>query len=68
MNETRLEKLCKAFGWQGGTIHQAAQELKTVYRMDTVPDIIGMDDETFERLINGIEVLKYLDSFLGASQ
>ena len=23
---TRLEAFCKAFGWQGGTIHQVAAE------------------------------------------
>jgi hypothetical protein len=51
---TRLETLCKLFNWQGGTIHQAAAELKsvvTIYPIDAKM-ILGLTDENFDLLVS----------------
>lgn len=66
--KTRLEQLCEAFGWQGGTIHQAQDALRSLYRLKQKPDVLNMPEAEFQALKDGIEFLRLCDGFLGASQ
>ena len=66
--KTRLEQLCHEFGWQGGTIHQAEEALRCLYKLKQKPDVLNMPEAEFQALKDGIEFLRLCDSFLGASQ
>lgn len=47
---TRLEKLLILFNWQGGTIHQASEELGKYVSKDltTVQMLLDMNDAAFD--------------------
>lgn len=66
--KTRLEQLCHEFGWQGGTIHQAQDALRNLYKLKQTPDVLNMPEAEFQALKEGIEFLRLCDSFLGAGQ
>ena len=57
-SKTRLQLLCEAFGWQGGTIHEAKEELKRLYNMPTLPDVANMPAERFYFLLDNVELVK----------
>lgn len=58
--ETRLQALCAVFGWQGGTIHQAVEELCN--RLDfrytgllMVNAVLAMSENEFNELIKPLK-------------
>jgi hypothetical protein len=50
MKETRLEQLCKAFGWQGGTIHDANRQAAYILGWRRFDALSYTDEEFLERL------------------
>jgi hypothetical protein len=52
----RLWVLCKVFGWQGGTIHQAREEAENCLEEEQ-KDILSMSDEEFENLVERLDRL-----------
>lgn len=51
--KTRLQLLCEAFGWQGGTIHQANQKAAQVLGM-THFDALSYDEKDFQERLEWI--------------
>ena len=62
MEQTRLQAMCKAFGWQGGTVHQVNAEIKRLFDLKRETDINTMSDDLFYFLLgaipNALDVVK----------
>lgn len=55
MKQTRLEQVCKALGYQGGTHNQIYKEVSNLLSYDVnVSMVLGMSDYQFETLISDI--------------
>lgn len=57
--KTRLERMCEALGWQGGTLHQVIDELKKL-KIYTFADEtwFTMSDERFYTLTQQAKSIK----------
>lgn len=58
---TNLEKLCKAFNWQGGTIYQASEELEKYLNskeLTNVVNLLNCNENALQVLIDLYKVRK----------
>ena len=51
---TRLEYLCKVFGWQGGTIHQVNDALSKLLGFKI--NVLNLPDDYFQELCQDIKL------------
>lgn len=60
-SETKLQILCKSLGWQGGTIHQVAEEIsKVVNHIDgtyTVQELLDLNLDNTKRLATQVRMV-----------